>query len=178
MKRLIAILFLLFLCTATYLTGKVYYWKMKQIKKEIKKDLALGNIVFDKIFVFAEDELKEAIWIHSKEFRLNETMYDVFKTDTCGGKIIYHVFQDDKESAWATLFIEHYKYQNTNVPLQAGKDFSPLKFLMKDLIAESNNSATIYYQLTEKQNIVYSFSLLEFYTNNILAPPEAPTLLI
>lgn len=138
----------------------------------------MGHIAFDKIFVFAEDELNAAVWIHSREFRLNETMYDVFKTDTCEGKIIYHVFQDDKESAWATLFIEHYKYQNTHAPLQAGKDVSPLKFLMKDLIAQSNPHTTINYELNEIYTAAYTFSLKEYYAPNIAAPPEALSSLI
>lgn len=158
--------------SATYLTGKVYYWKIKQVKKQIKLELAHGQIDFDKIFVFAENELKDAVWIHSREFRLNETMYDVYKTDTCDGVLIYHVFQDDKESAWATLLIEHYRYQTTNAPLQSGKDFSPLKYLMKDLISQSLLS-TNYFSCSSSISAIFSlFFISSFYTPDIFSPPK------
>lgn len=117
------------------ITGTSYYIKIKRVKRAIKKELAAGNMDDAHVVVFSSLQIQGAEWVEAKEFRWNNHMYDVFKTDTCGQEIIYYTFLDNEETTWANLFIEHCKNQS---PVSASKDTNPLKVLMKDLWMEND----------------------------------------
>lgn len=159
------------LLSLTFLVAAAgYYLKIKKVKRAIKKELASGKIQFNQVTIFSSKQIKEANWVEPKEFRLNGNMYDVFKTDTCDNEIIYHTFLDNEETTWATLLIEHYKNQT---PINAGKDFNPLKYLMKDLVYENVKNTPLDWVISEN-TILYNDAI--FYSDFIIGittpPPE------
>jgi len=169
LRKHISILFLLILSAATYFINVSYQVKIKQVKRSIKKALANGDIDYDKVVVFCKSEIDDAVWVEPREFRLNGNMYDVFKTDTLENDLVYHSFLDDKEGAWVELLLA---FSESGQPLKAGKDFSPLKFLMKDLISERLQLAVCSEQFvcvlvsTDDVMIQQSFFL------SVFSPPE------
>jgi len=169
LRKFISILFLLILSAATYFITVSYQWKIKQVKRAIKKSLAEGNIDYDKVVLFKKSEIDKAVWVEPREFRLNGSMYDIFKTDTLENDLVYHTFLDDKEGAWVELLLA---FSDSGEPIRQGKDFSPLKFLLKDLISESLQltvcSSKFFTVLSSSDDIMIQQSFI----HTIFSPPE------
>jgi hypothetical protein len=170
LKKIISILFLLILSAATYFINASFQWKIKQVKRSIKRALAEGNIDYDKVVVFKKSEIGNAVWIEPREFRLNGQMFDIFKTDTLENDLVYHCFLDDKEGAWVELLLA---FSQCSQPVNKDKDFSPLKFLFKDLIAE--NPQPIVNSPQDLKIIFFSGSqiIIEPFSQSVFTPPES-----
>jgi hypothetical protein len=169
LRKTISILLLLILSSATYFIGASYYWKVKQLKRAIKKSLAEGNIDYEKVVAFNKSEIADAVWIEPREFRLNEKMYDIYKTDTLENDLVYHCFLDDKEGAWVELLLA---FSNSSQPVNKTKDFSPLKFLLKDIIIESAQCSVLSVQVEEIIFIPCSHLTNQPFIHSIYSPPE------
>lgn len=147
-------------------------FQIKKVKRSVKKMLAEGNIDYSKTIIFSETDIDGAVWVEPREFRLNGIMYDIYQTDTINGKLFYHCFEDQNETAWAELLL---KSSEQDLPVN-GKDNgkqNPLKYLMKDIsLHNSNQLLVVNYQLfiLEMKNIVW-LKPQGVYAN-ILAPPE------
>jgi hypothetical protein len=169
LKKYISILFLLILSSATYFINASYQWQIKQVKRSIKKALAEGAIDYDKVVVFRKSEIDNAVWVEPREFRLNGNMYDVFKTDTLENDLVYHSFLDDKEGAWVELLLA---FSDSGQPLKAGKDFSPLKYLMKDLISESLQFVVCSSQFIADLISSDDIMIQQSFIRSVFSPPE------
>ncbi len=135
--------------------------------------LAEGDINYSKTIIFSETEIGTAVWIESREFRLNGIMYDVYKTDTIAGKLFYHCFEDQNETAWAELLLKSIEQDTPISSKEKGKQ-NPLKYLMKDFALHDSYQLSIinYHLLAIQMNNIADLKPQYIY-NNILAPPEA-----
>lgn len=170
MKQYLIVLILLLSSSSLFWMNGVSYFQVKQAKRHIKKLLAENKIEFDQTVTFHVNELKEAVWIEPREFRLNGNMYDVFKTDTVNGFPVYHCFLDKNESVWVDLLLSANQYSETTTPNSEKK---PLRYLMKDLykILNAKLLPTLYFNTISNEFIsisCYSFQPI----GNLFQPPE------
>lgn len=148
-------------------------YQIKKVKRSVKRMLADGDIDYSKTVIFSETEIETAVWVEPREFRLNGVMFDIYKTDTIYGKLYYHCFEDQNETAWAELLQKSSEQDIPKNNKEKGKH-NPLKYLMKDITLQNSNQllALNYLSLTAHLNDVDCLKPQYFY-NNILAPPEA-----
>lgn len=138
MRKVISIVFLWVFLAALYFITASCLWKIEQIKHDIKLALATGKIDCDKTVTFRSTQLYHADWTQPHEFRLDGHMYDVYRTDTLTeGEVIYYVICDEEEEIWTSLFL---KFSLHAFPENHGKNHSPLRFLLKDMIAGNPTS--------------------------------------
>ena len=69
-----------------------------EAKKEMKINIYRHKFSDGDLIQFSEKDLEKAQWIDSKEFILNENLYDVVKTKVINGQKCYYCFLDKKES--------------------------------------------------------------------------------
>lgn len=165
-------MFLLTLTFSTVFMVLTCKFQIKKVKRSVKKMLAEGNIDYSKTIIFSETDIDGAVWVEPREFRLNGIMYDIYQTDTINGKLFYHCFEDQNETAWAELLL---KSSERDLPVN-GKDNgkqNPLKYLMKDLSFQNSFQFKFHSLQNSNSTIVFRNNLktqVEF--QNILAPPE------
>ncbi len=75
------------------------YYKKSQVKKSVEVLIAKGideeNLV---LLTFTEKEAKSKLnWIHSKEFRYNNDLYDIVSSETIDDITYYWCWKDTKE---------------------------------------------------------------------------------
>ncbi|MFH1121148.1 MAG: hypothetical protein V1775_15115 [Bacteroidota bacterium] len=100
MKQIAAILLTLIVCFNT--VGYFFVFKVKelQIKTEVKR-LIKGSVPEDQLVVIrlTPENRSDFIWIHGKEFRFRESMYDVVKLKgVSAGVTDYYCLKDDRET--------------------------------------------------------------------------------
>lgn len=131
MQRFYAILILIFISSSCLLMSGISYFQIKKTKRYIKLLLAENKIDYCKTLIFYPHQLDDAVWVEPREFRLQNNMYDVFKTDTMDGMPVYHCFLDKDESVWVELLLSANQSSN---PANPDASKLPLRYLMKDII--------------------------------------------
>ncbi len=85
------------------------------------------------VITVTSDEAKMLVWTAPGEFRLNDNLYDVVKTQTNpGGTIHYYCFTDLKEKNLFTMFEEDVEKQSDQSGRDQAGDQNPVKKLLKD----------------------------------------------
>lgn len=111
----------------------------KEIRLEMKILIAKSGYNKNDLVLFSEDNLVHAKWIDSKEFILNNTLYDLVYVKTQNNKKIYHCIKDHKE----TLIVSSQNFINSFWKTNSSNKFfaKPMPILKKgkERIAEITN---------------------------------------
>lgn len=149
-------------------------FQIKKVKRAVKKMLAEGKIDYSKTVCFSKSEIRLAVWVEPREFRLNGVMYDIYLTDTLENDLVYHCFEDQNESAWTELLFKTY---NLSEPLKNNRknEQNPLNYLMKD-ITIVNNYFGLWNTKTQenKEDIFFKNRVFtQYYHSKIYTPPDS-----
>jgi hypothetical protein len=90
---------------------KIFQAKYRQEMLEVIEDGRLENELI--LFTFRKDDLKiggtKAQWVEENEFRFNDKMYDVVKTETRGDSVYLYCLHDENESRLYTILDEFFQ---------------------------------------------------------------------
>lgn len=142
--------------------------------KKITKELIRSEMIDFPVvkFSFAVEEINSGIeglhWIHEKEFRYNDNMYDIVKRDTIGNKIILYCFADKKEDLLETSFEVHFQNGKETKSLDSNSHKINLQSL-SDVITQPSNCRSILFVVELSVPATAESELTSFL--NVLTPP-------
>lgn len=158
----------LFACSILLQSGAIAFWTVlrirqhrAQVKAMMKAELKSG-LHEAELLCFTEAELKNAAWVHEREFIRNGEKFDVVRTSGTGHAKVYHCINDKKETLLYKSLDKHGKRKNTFEDMQ--RKFAAAPFYRPLTVF---NTAPVGSVL----NGVYSNSYRYSYSGNLFRPP-------
>lgn len=114
MRKLFAIFLL---CCLLFLTAGyhlLYYVRLAEAKKEMKKQLLQSPSAAIVEFSFTEKQMASLEWEEAKEFRFGGEMYDVVRMTKQNGKTVIHCVSDKTETALLNAYLKTQKRSAEN----------------------------------------------------------------
>lgn len=154
----------------TFLT---FLFVQKIIKKEVKR-LIINSLPDDKLktFVFSSNKIEQkklgVIWIHNKEFKYNNRMYDIVREEKIDGNIKYIVYDDSKETDLLKTYLESSDSYNL---LANNPKLKLIKLFKFDYLPDKIESYLTNFKFKETlnyPNLAYHFN----YKPDLFKPPK------
>lgn len=176
MKRTFAILLILIILFNFIGTFLTFIYVQKSIKKQVKW-LIINNLPEDKLktFVFPDNKIEQkklgVIWIHSKEFKYNNRMYDIVKEEKIDDKIQYLVFDDSKETDLINNYLEN---SNSNNLFANNPKLKNIKLFKFDYLPDKILSKISLFSIKQNLNLINLDYLFKF-KPDLFKPPRIAT---
>lgn len=173
MKRQVcSILFLLILVLPTVVTYTYFQYRRKEIKREVK--LQLANLNFDDLVLlrFSNHELDAKVrWKHSKEFEFEGKMFDIIQLKKSKDSISFWCWLDKQETELNnklnTLLVEVCRM---DIPMQKQK-LSFYQFYKSLYFLETKDLNLFNFQSIHNEEIYFSSNLYKFLAEKSLFRP-------
>lgn len=149
----------------------------KSIKKEVKR-FVINNLPDDKLtyFIFPKSEIEQkklgVIWIHSKEFKYNNRMYDIVRIEKIDDNIKFVVFDDSKETDLVNIYLEN---TGTNNLLANNPKLKQIKLFKFDHLPDKLINIESNFSIIKNFNLINLEYLFNF-KPDLFKPPKIVTL--
>jgi hypothetical protein len=142
--------------------------------KKITKELIRSEMIDFPVvkFSFSLEEINSGIeglhWVHEKEFRYNNNMFDIIKKETIGDKVIFYCFADTKEDLLETSFEVH--FQNGKETKSLDSNSHKINLLsLSDIITQPANCRSLILVVESSMPATTENELTSFL--DVLTPP-------
>jgi len=171
---ILLILIIIFNFLGAFLT---FIFIQKSIKKEVKR-FVINNLPDDKLtyFIFPKSEIEQkklgVIWIHSKEFKYNNRMYDIVRIEKIDDNIKYIVFDDSKETDLVNNYLEN---SGTNNLLANNPKLKQIKLFKFDHLPDKLINIESNFSIIKNFNLINLEYLFKF-KPDLFKPPKIAVL--
>lgn len=175
LNKAVTILLFSLICISSIGIYPIFKLLQLQAKENVEATLKRG-ITTDKLKRVEADKANDIVWEdEGKEFRYHGEMYDIVKTDTIKGKVVYYCFNDTKESQLFTELETLVGKQMGNERTHTGAAAKILMRLMAQTYLPVNQCNLHLFHPGNISRYSYHYHFIQgiAYTNIVSPPPEA-----